>query len=362
MMKTLLSRRTLLSQKCFSHAAVALSLALAGTGCAPRSPWLLVRSQASQTSEQPPPEVTETPRYLELLPRIRSVAVQAPDYCANRSAVASTGAARSAGTVLSTNCGVEMGELERAFVKAGYRVISWRALRSMVDSTQVTPGVAAQKLGAEILFQINSLQKVKVQPRVQYRWDRQFLGMGKHGRRLNGEGVLLSEQEGAHLISMITPHEIEMGRATRLGAALDAVAMTADSGEALWFYRWTMFEPIDETRTVEVQAFKGKRGWEKRHVIYPKASGAAGGPQQHESASLAARAGNPEDQKYYGLMQQLVKNFVMSFSANGAASASVPAMTPNATEPAASEPASPAAPAPAAAVPAGPVSPAPAAQ
>ncbi|NRA32741.1 MAG: hypothetical protein HRU17_05310 [Polyangiaceae bacterium] len=327
---------------------VALSVALAGTACAPRSPWLLVRSQASHTSEQSSPEVTETPRYLELLPRIRSIAVQAPDYCANRSAVASTGAARSAGTVLSTNCGVAMGELERAFVKAGYRVISWRALRSMVDSTQVTPSVAAQKLGAEILFQINSLQKVKVQPRVQYRWDRQFLGMDKHGRRLNGEGVLLSEQEGADLISMISPHEIEMGRATRLGAALDAVAMTADSGEALWFYRWTMFEPVDETRTVEVQAVKGKRGWEKRHVIYPRSPGAEGGPQQHESASLAARAGNREDQKYYGLMQQVVQNFVKSFSANGAAGASAPRVTPAAAGP----------PSPAVAVPAAPASPA----
>ena len=96
--------------------------------------YVIESALSSTTSDETPPEITRTTESNKIMHVGISVALSAPDKCADRSAAAITGAATPAAEILSTNCGVDMAELERELVTAGYRVISWNAIRQIVAS------------------------------------------------------------------------------------------------------------------------------------------------------------------------------------------------------------------------------------
>ncbi len=291
-----------------------LAAVLVLLGACGGSPWVLVRSQVSERSKPLDVEVTPTPEYDALVGKIHSVAVQAPDYCANRSAADASGRASATGTVMATECGVELGELERALTRAGFRVTSWSALANLVRAEKITPSAASRRLGAQVLFQINSLQRVKVTPDVKVDWRRSFVGITKDGTRVTDEKADVDSSDEAVLVGMVKPHEAHVSAVERLGASLDVNAIDTSTGQSLWFYRGTMFDALDKTSLVEVTAFDGEEGWEQRAVRVPTPRAGATVPSASGSATIAGRAAGPEEQTYRQMMRELVKDFVENFS------------------------------------------------
>lgn len=272
---------------------VACLLLLAG--CA-KPPTVLVRSQLVYSGGEAAPEVTATPRFRELAPQLRGVAVRAPDYCSSRAAAATTGGATGTGTVLATRCGVEMGELEKALVAAGYRVASWMQLANMVETQRMTPRDAAQQLGADVLFQINSLQEVSAPP-AGAGWQRELLEMDSKARDVQGP-YDADARDRATLFSMVARHEARLGPRPRVGASLDLSAVHVATGESIWFYRWSRLEPPTSAPTIELVVREYDHRWEEEGF---RVVGGGGG-------------GSP----YFALVRDLVADFVRRFRAAGA--------------------------------------------
>src|SRR5262245_61940076 len=96
------------------------------TGCSSTSYFLVSSQYVSNTQAQQAPEVIASDTYRANATSTNTVvAVRAPDSCSNNTADQVTGGAASKGTIMLTNCGVEMAEVERALARTGYRVISW---------------------------------------------------------------------------------------------------------------------------------------------------------------------------------------------------------------------------------------------
>ncbi|MGV3624143.1 MAG: hypothetical protein ACO1OB_25220, partial [Archangium sp.] len=90
---------------------VLLGVALFISACSgSRVRYVVMHSTLVDPARQDRPEITSTNASL----RARSVALRAPDTCANQGAAQNTGAAMNRGNVVQTDCGVEMAELERA--------------------------------------------------------------------------------------------------------------------------------------------------------------------------------------------------------------------------------------------------------
>src|SRR5262249_28618532 len=92
------------------------------------------------------PEITATPHYHDAVATVHDVALLAPDSCAREGAAEATGAASRTATIVTTDCGVWMAELERSLSKAGYRVASWKAVNGIVNSERLSAIAAAQRL------------------------------------------------------------------------------------------------------------------------------------------------------------------------------------------------------------------------
>ena len=95
------------------HAAVLLNATRVATltalatvaGC---TKFVVVESRLVASTRQTAPELTPTAQYQQALPTIRRVAVRAPDSCTSLTAAQRTGTAAGTGTVVATQCGVEM--------------------------------------------------------------------------------------------------------------------------------------------------------------------------------------------------------------------------------------------------------------
>src|SRR6185503_3510084 len=103
-------------------------------------------------------DVRRTQNYLANFQNIRTVGFRAPDTCFTQTAGRATGATQSSGTILTTECAVWLAELERAVSNEGYRVISWDVLQRAERSGTGSIYEAAKRLGADLVFILNSLE------------------------------------------------------------------------------------------------------------------------------------------------------------------------------------------------------------
>ena len=226
----------------------------------PTEQFLLVVSRMEvATSDSMLADVTPTPAYTQALPQLQRVALSAPDYCANRSAADTTGQAAQTNKLMQTACGVEMGEVERALTKAGYVVSSWTTLASMVQDQKMTPRDAAAKLGAQVLFQVNSLEHVQSVPDLQGRWQRSYHASNAY----------------ADLGDVMQPPADEIPSLQRVlgkpgatqsavpGAMLDVNAILVETGQTIWFYRWQHLDTTALGRETRVlaQRWSNENDW-----------------------------------------------------------------------------------------------------
>jgi len=276
------------------------------------------RFVASAQSQQAP-EVIETPAYSRLAGTATTVAVRAPDQCSNNTTNQATGDAAAGGSILQTNCGVEMGEIERALTRAGFNVISWNIMARELERDESASAVAG-RLGAQILFQINSLERSRKTLGQDARWERTYFTGGFGTAKW--DPLPLSEENRLALSRMFLA-DIEAKANPRTNAVtLDAAAIWVPTGQSIWYYRWTRAadtEGVAAGYRVFLQCLYGAAfpgsctqiANPNRTIEGPSTVLASG-----ESVALSASE-RPEDAEraiYLGLVKDVVRDFVQSFA------------------------------------------------
>ena len=310
---------------------IGAALAVATTACGGK--FLIVKSKLVESQRAGEKDVTPSPKYTELIEAgsIKKVAVRAPDACAAATAADTTGMAQKEKSVMSTRCGVEMGEIERALTAAGFIVISWRDLDQKIRHDQATALDAAKTLEADVLFQINSLEQVTAKPGSDARWDRVFCRSNKKGEVV--EPANIDESQMSELAGKIKEQEQILANGTvSLAAMLDVNAVLVGSGQTIWFYRWIKPELSDREDVVAVH-FQKKRGWVPigfsnpvNNVPGDKTEGHA----QSTTVSTGPGAANERQARYHDLVRNIVKDFAQAFASGQSTAATTTTDEPEA--------------------------------
>lgn len=277
-----------------------MALGLLAVSCS--APYVRVNTQLVNLKREIARDVTCSPQYASSRANLTVVALRAPDSCTDKAASTQTGKAQQTEEVLRTRCGVEMAEVERALTRQGYVVTSWRDLASMVTSDKLAAKDAALKLNAQVLFQVNSLEKVKLPPE-DARWERSFYVSDKQGDE--GVSANLDEKGKQALRELVAPKEKEILERAPFGAMLDVSAVSAQTGQTIWFYRWAKGQPVSRDEgSAHLLARRSDARWLKVDA-------------EGESATPipAAATGKEDDTRYFTLLRDVVSDFANEFHA-----------------------------------------------
>lgn len=304
-------------------------LCLAGCGGSALK-YLKLESRLVESNRDGEREITGSPAYEQGYRSVTKVAVRAPDVCANQNASEATGAARQdsvTSTVLKTSCGVEMAEMERSLTKRGYQVVSWKMLSNIVAADAKVPLLeAAKRLGAQVLFQVNTLEKVNIVPGQDARIERRFYQSNKFGDSL--APAALAEGSLDPLRPHILQQEEALRRNGRLGAMLDVNATVIDTGQSIWFYRASKVEQLARDNSASLLLTQKKRGpWTP---VRPESQAQqANNTRVARSAEMVAvssggRSADQENAVYFGLVRQAVDDFANAFASGQTAASTMP--------------------------------------
>lgn len=294
-----------------ARACASLLMLMTFSGC---TRYVLAQSTL-HVGDEPSAEVTASPAWHSLVTRIHQVALYAPDDCANFSTSGATGNAESVGTVLQTHCGVEMSEIERALTASGYVVSSWMTLQRMISTEHMTPLDTARRLGAQVLFQVNSLERSRrTRPMQNARWEREY-------RRAQADGTAtgpaeLSSMDVSQLRALLAPNEHFYTDGERLGAGLDVNAVMVSSGQTIWFYRWLKVEPLPPDLRFSMFLFQSGSGpWLPVAGVGQGDALEAHSAKARESEAVSVQ-GSPENRiadAYHALIREVIRDFVERF-------------------------------------------------
>ena len=241
-----------------TRAPLALSLAcLALNACAPAlpvcDPMEVIYLRADLSAEAALPadsgsEIDATPRYDALRPRLHTLAILASSGCTDD---AETDAETIAETIadedteggqnpLHPECARYLLELEDAFTRAGYRVVTHAMLAGYE-----TPAVeAATRLGAQVLFRVHRLETPITPLR-----DARDVTIDYYHSNARGDALrppqftfLHYRAWDARVMRRIAPELQKTANAEVLTASLDLRALTLPDEEPLWSYRRSLSE------------------------------------------------------------------------------------------------------------------------
>lgn len=221
--------------------AVACMLVLV-SGCSTH--YLATSKFVASSQAEAPPELVATPKYDNVKGKVKAVVVKAPDNCLNRTADDASGAARTQDSVLKTTCGIEMAEIERALARKGFKVVSWKAMDMALRTNTKSISEVAAELGAEVVFQINSLETANKNMGKDARWERAYYRSDKFGHKVSDEA--LSDNARTYLRKSYLDDYEKRLPLMRQAVTLDANAILASTGESIWYYRWSHTEPMQE--------------------------------------------------------------------------------------------------------------------
>lgn len=313
------------------------------TGCSSTSYYLVSSEFVASSQGQQPPEIIVTDAYRADAGATTTVAVRAPDSCANKTADEATGGAQSKGSILLTNCGVEMAEIEKALARSNYRVISWKVLAKELSNNKSATEVASS-LGAEVLFQINSLEKSQKTLGKDARWERKYFQSNENGERLADQPFVDSTRE---FIKQRFLSGIENKYSARtMAVTLDATAVWVKSGQSIWYYRWTHAAEPSKVGSryalllscIDNNIYACGASW-PRTAQAQQASTLTSG--ESEAVSVSEKAEDAERALYADLLKEVIGSFVQSFAqSRNFAPAVKPAPAPAASEAPANAPVS----------------------
>ncbi len=211
-----------------------------------------------------------------------------------------------------------MAELERALTQAGYIVSSWRALANDMTAHQVTAMEAAKKLGAEVLFQVNALERVTTPRGEGGNWNRTFYLSNQCGTPLNP--AILEERDATPLRAKAMEREEKALQDKKLlGATLNVNAVMVETGQTIWFYQWTKFDTARPPITVRVLSQLTDDRTREWAAVAPQCSanyGPSSPARSTESSATGITPGSDTEMKniYFRLMRAVVGDFVTRFA------------------------------------------------
>jgi hypothetical protein len=252
-------------------------------------------------------EVTETDQFKNVAPMVKKVALRAPDYCYGQTASMSDKQVNATKSLIRSECGVEMGALERKLIEEGYTVYSWKIVDSIMKSQSKPPLLAVQELGAEVLFIVNALEGIFVSSDDLIR--RSFFSSSIEGDK--GLPVDLHEGNRNAIRQVAKPYEAKL-RSNSFGAFIDVTAVDVATGQAIWFYKSGKYDIKRAATPVTLVLSYRKNIWK----VY-KIDGAVP-VRQNTSASYEYGSGEPPSlqspDKYYDIyVQDIVADFVNTF-------------------------------------------------
>lgn len=216
---------------------IILATTLSALGCG-GSPYYVGSSTArfaGAGTSSAPPTIIRAPGAEGGTP-LRSVAVMWPDACTSTSYGAASGTAPNAAPVIAMDCGVLMESIEVALNAAGFRVVSWDAVRRRALAGELSPEQAAAALGVQGLIRIVTLESSEVVESVEF-------ARTLHHADRNGQPVGAPLDPSRAAAAAVFP-QLEQGIAgvVRRSVTLVAVLSLVPSGEVAWHFRGTMVE------------------------------------------------------------------------------------------------------------------------
>ena len=267
--------------------------------------WVKVvqKAQAKATPTSSNPEVTETTQFKKIIGGMNRIAYKPPDICHSESAGQATGKVSSAREIMSTSCGVWLAELEKAFAKRNYDVVSWKSIDTGYEN--------AKNSGVRILLLINSLEHGISTDRQEIGWNfYESDDIGTQGAPLaintNWQKSIRSQTpKGAYV-----PEEY-------LSAVLDVTAVDLQTNQSIWFFRQALTKKVKDE-----QQWEGLFYCYKNDQCYKPFVSAA--TQKDQDADMATKVelikekGNPEANHYqqetYQMVKTIVENLVNEFN------------------------------------------------
>lgn len=134
-----------------------LFVALGGSACAKQYIRVDASFPPAATADAPVTVAKATDEFKARAerPTLKTLVFRFPDGCFG------AGDEKFAAPVLQPPCTPWLSELERAFRGQGYEVLSWSALRTLERQQQLTPLLAAQRLGAQVLLSFTELSSTQ---------------------------------------------------------------------------------------------------------------------------------------------------------------------------------------------------------
>lgn len=265
-----------------------------------------------------PASVTRAKGFDTEFESIEVIAVKAPDRCISETETQSTGRAKSGSTVMKTECGVEMAQIERELAKAGYSVISWKILENQMAAS-LTHLEAAKSLDADALFQINSLERTTSAKGQDARWDRRYYKSDEKGTKGAPASV---KEETANMLNQIASFKEHalVPSADALSATINANVTLVKNARNIWFYDWSHQEPIAEDGVIENYSLVRCSDETDYYLCRPYNTDKkqSGGDELVQGSSQGfSRNVNLEDQrrfKHDKLMKEVISDMVKNFS------------------------------------------------
>ena len=262
--------------------------------------------------EQQPPEITETDAYRTIKGNVDRIAVIAPDRCTNETSSQIKGEmAANSSVLLKSNCGQEMAILERTLAESGYRIVSWTVVSSRSESEGKAPLDIARSMGADILLQINSMERLTLENNLDLKWERRFFLADSQWHI--GAPVDVDPYTRDQIVEHARSVEDQFRRG-HPAVSLNVTVISVETGEAVWFYERTLSSDYDingyESVSYSACSLKNRlcKPWPKRRQRRTD-SAPSFGVVELESRGRTTR----ERAVYYELLQQLIQEMVKNF-------------------------------------------------
>lgn len=258
------------------------------------------------------PQVIKTKAYQAIKDNIDTVAIIAPDSCRQQSAMSSNIEQED---FIRSRCGVEIGIIERGLIEAGFNVISWEMLVSI--SREKSYLSSAKELDVDVLFSINSLEKIIADTSDVY-LKRSYYNSNEAGEKL--EPVSMTEYEKRGIREELKDYE-GLKAGLTIGAAIDVAAVDAKTGESIWYYQSSVYDVnISEYSEYKVTALfrdvgpgywrlrmiNGRPIWEIEESITTR--------EKDSSEEVSIKRANLKDDVFIRNLKGAVSSFISSFS------------------------------------------------
>ncbi len=271
--------------------------------CGTATPYFLVESRLIQNERHVGgADVTETPEFRSLEGMIQTIGLQPPDVCADQGKTGSGGDGQLQREILRTRCGVEMAEFERALARAGYRVVSWGAVRQLSGNQEKPLLESARELGIDVLLQVNALERIDIRPGRDARIERRFYRATRHGERADPTSV--AQARAREFERIIGQKEASLTSGSRVAATINVSAVSVESGATIWFYESTKIDSPDfDTQIAVLLDCDGGRCMEVTNPAPTEPIGPISG-----SISGVSLAGDPADEAqaiFHDLVREL---------------------------------------------------------